>query len=206
MLAQTLLDMLHEEGKLTSMSLWVELYPVISADMRFSAMLGQSGSTPLDLFKFYVENLKARFHDEKKIIKEILKEKEFDVKPETTFEQFATVKKLETGFKWVLTQADIDPALSWSEVKEKIDMDAPESRSRSPSPQPGARSPSPAPSHGSWSSDEGRGKHKKPKKKHRKHSPLPKSPTPEEGGISDDDPPRSKKKSKRSAPSSPEQE
>lgn len=33
------------------------------------------GSTPLDLFKFYVEDLKARFHDEKKIVKEILKVK-----------------------------------------------------------------------------------------------------------------------------------
>ena len=32
-----------------------------------------SGSTPLDLFKFYVEDLKARFHDEKKVIKEVLK-------------------------------------------------------------------------------------------------------------------------------------
>ena len=32
-----------------------------------------SGSTPLDLFKFYVEDLKARLYDEKKIIKEILK-------------------------------------------------------------------------------------------------------------------------------------
>lgn len=31
------------------------------------------GSTALDLFKFYVEDLKARFHDEKKMIKEILK-------------------------------------------------------------------------------------------------------------------------------------
>lgn len=31
------------------------------------------GSTPLDLFKFYVEDLKARFSEEKKIIKEILK-------------------------------------------------------------------------------------------------------------------------------------
>ncbi|XP_017777261.1 PREDICTED: pre-mRNA-processing factor 40 homolog A [Nicrophorus vespilloides] len=86
-----LLDMLHEEGKLTSMSLWVELYPIISADIRFSAMLGQNGSTPLDLFKFYVEDLKARFHDEKKIIKEILKDKEFEVKVNTTFEEFATV-------------------------------------------------------------------------------------------------------------------
>ena len=36
-------------------------------------MLGQPGSTPLDLFKFYVEDLKSRFHDEKKIVKEILK-------------------------------------------------------------------------------------------------------------------------------------
>lgn len=87
----TLLDTFHEEGKLTSMSLWVELYPLISADLRFSAMLGQIGSTPLDLFKFYVENLKARFHDEKKIIKEILKEKSFSVQVMTTFEDFATI-------------------------------------------------------------------------------------------------------------------
>ena len=35
--------------------------------------------------------MKARFHDEKKVIKEILKEKEFEVKPDTTFEEFATV-------------------------------------------------------------------------------------------------------------------
>ncbi|XP_034827046.1 pre-mRNA-processing factor 40 homolog B [Maniola hyperantus] len=162
-----LLDGLHEEGKLTSMSLWVELYPVISADMRFSAMLGQSGSTPLDLFKFYVENLKARFHDEKKVIKEILKEKEFEVKPDTTFEEFATVvcedsksasldagnvkltynsllekaetknkeklkeeskaqKKIESAFKWALSDANIEHHLPWSEVRDKLDLSAPE--------------------------------------------------------------------------------
>lgn len=86
-----MLDGLHEEGKLTSMSLMVELYPLISADLRFSAMLGQVGSTPLDLFKFYVEDLKSRFHDEKKLIKEILREKQFAVKPGMKFEEFATV-------------------------------------------------------------------------------------------------------------------
>ncbi len=61
------------------MSLWVELYPVMSADTRFSGMLGQSGSSPLDLFKFYVEDLKSRYQDEKRVIKEILKEKDFEV-------------------------------------------------------------------------------------------------------------------------------
>ncbi|XP_053612309.1 pre-mRNA-processing factor 40 homolog A [Plodia interpunctella] len=286
-----LLDSLHEEGKLTSMSLWVELYPVISADTRFAAMLGQSGSTPLDLFKFYVENLKARFHDEKKVIKEILREKDFEVRPDTSFEEFATVvcedsksasldagnvkltynsllekaetknkekmkeeskaqKKLESSFKWALSDANIDHQLPWAEVKGQLDLDAPEfqavpneedririykdfqheqeescmhyhhpkpkkakrskkkkrshsaslSRSRSPTPA------SPAASAQSWSSDDAR-KHKKSKKKHRKHSPPPKSPTPEEGGISDESPspPRHKvKKSKRSAPSSPD--
>ena len=87
----TLLDSLHEDGKLTSMSTWVELYPTISADLRFSANLGQPGSTPLDLFKFYVDQLKANFHDDKKLIKEILKERKFIVDISTTFEQFATV-------------------------------------------------------------------------------------------------------------------
>merc|ERR1719430_330002 len=35
--------------------------------------------------------LKARFHDEKKIIKEILKEKEFEMSAATSFEEFATI-------------------------------------------------------------------------------------------------------------------
>merc|ERR1719495_1124730 len=87
----SLLDELHEQGKLTSMSLWVELYPTISQDPRFTALLGQPGSTPLDLFKFYVEDLKSRFHDEKKIIKEILKEKTFEMSSATSFEEFATI-------------------------------------------------------------------------------------------------------------------
>lgn len=83
------LEELHEHGKLTSMSLWCELYPVISQDPRFHALLGQPGSTPLDLFKFHVEELKARFSDEKKIIREILKENNFEVGAETKFEAFA---------------------------------------------------------------------------------------------------------------------
>jgi len=89
-----LLDELHEQGKLTSMSLWVELYPIISSDIRFSAMLGQPGSTPLDLFKFFVEELKSRFHDEKKIIKEILKEKNFEVQVRENNTKLIVTKKL----------------------------------------------------------------------------------------------------------------
>ena len=87
------LDELHAQGKLTSMSKWCNLYPEISADPRFTAMLSQpfSGSTPLDLFKFYVEDLKARYEDEKQIIRDILKVSGFIVEANTTYEDFATV-------------------------------------------------------------------------------------------------------------------
>uniref|UniRef100_A0A8C3PAD4 Pre-mRNA-processing factor 40 homolog A n=1 Tax=Chrysemys picta bellii TaxID=8478 RepID=A0A8C3PAD4_CHRPI len=88
---QAFLDELHDRGQLHSMSTWMELYPSLSADARFANMLGQPGSTPLDLFKFYVEDLKARFHDEKKIIKDILKDRGFGVEVNTTFEDFAHV-------------------------------------------------------------------------------------------------------------------
>ena len=51
-----LLDELHEGGKLTSMSLWMELYQSISADSRFSSVLGQPGRFNnfynLSLFRF----------------------------------------------------------------------------------------------------------------------------------------------------------
>merc|ERR1711964_852813 len=60
-------------------------------DQRFSKMLGQAGSTPLDLFKFFVEDLKSRYSDEKKIIKEIIKEKSFDVDIRTTFEEYNAI-------------------------------------------------------------------------------------------------------------------
>ncbi|XP_071812640.1 uncharacterized protein [Apostichopus japonicus] len=85
-----LLDELHERGQLNSMSQWMQLFPIINSDSRFHDMLGNPGSTPLDLFKFYVEDLKARYHDEKKIIKEILKDKGMVVELDTMYDDFAT--------------------------------------------------------------------------------------------------------------------
>lgn len=86
------LDELHAAGHLTSISKWQNLYAVISADPRYIALLSQplSGSTALDLFKFYVEDLKARYEDEKQIINEILKARNFTITLDTTFVDFAT--------------------------------------------------------------------------------------------------------------------
>lgn len=60
-------------------------------DDRFHKMLAQRGSTPLDLFKFYVEALKGRFPIEKKLIKEIMKTNNISVELSTAYEDFFTV-------------------------------------------------------------------------------------------------------------------
>lgn len=51
------------------------------------------GSTSLDLFKLYVDDLRARFHEEKKVIKEIIKEKQFEVALTTTFDEYSEIFK-----------------------------------------------------------------------------------------------------------------
>ncbi|NXA07320.1 PR40A factor, partial [Sapayoa aenigma] len=110
---QLFLDELHEHGQLHSMSSWMELYPAISSDIRFTSMLGQPGSTALDLFKFYVEDLKARYHDEKKIIKDILKVRElragtggsgaFPVPQQRLFQDKGFVVEVNTSFEDFVT-------------------------------------------------------------------------------------------------------
>lgn len=114
-----MLDELHEKNKLTPMSTWIELFSVVSSDERFDAMLYQTGSTPLDLFKLYVDDLKARFHEEKKLIKEILKEKQFEAQATTTYEEFS---ELITADKRAAT---VDPGnikLTFNSVLEKVEL------------------------------------------------------------------------------------
>ena len=63
-------------------------------------MLGQPGSTPLDLFKFYVKDLRDKLPTEKKLVKELLKEKEIEITPEMTYDDFvgeiSSIKVLST--------------------------------------------------------------------------------------------------------------
>uniref|UniRef100_A0A1I7UQN4 WW domain-containing protein n=1 Tax=Caenorhabditis tropicalis TaxID=1561998 RepID=A0A1I7UQN4_9PELO len=89
-----LLEDLHKKGEITSMSLWSSLFPIISTDHRFECMLFQPGSSPLDLFKFYVEDLKEQYIEDRRLIKDILTEKSYQVVATTEFKEFS---------EWVLS-------------------------------------------------------------------------------------------------------
>ena len=71
------------------------MYEIISRDERFYKMLSQPGSTPLDLFKFYVLELKSRFNREKRIVKEILEDRNFSVDFNTSLEVFLKVIEID---------------------------------------------------------------------------------------------------------------
>ena len=94
----TVLDKLHCQGKLTSLSLWMDLFEDIKKENAFDNMLGQPGSTPLDLFKFYIEDIKDRFPDEKKMLKDMMKDHNITVETSTTFEHFVT--SLKSDDRW----------------------------------------------------------------------------------------------------------
>lgn len=55
---ENLMKVLHENGYIDASTLWKEIVPFFSARVEFISMIGQPGSTPLDLFKFYVQSLK----------------------------------------------------------------------------------------------------------------------------------------------------
>lgn len=79
---------------MTNDSVKCSVNPVGSQDddaLRSISELFLLGSNPLDLFKLYVEDLKARFHDEKKVVKEILKDRGYSIDVDSTFEKFAEI-------------------------------------------------------------------------------------------------------------------
>ncbi|KAF1761196.1 hypothetical protein GCK72_009450 [Caenorhabditis remanei] len=84
-----LLEDLHKRGEITSMSLWSSLFPIISTDSRFEHMLFQPGSSPLDLFKFFVEELKDQYSEDRRLIKDILTEKQCQIIATTEYKEFA---------------------------------------------------------------------------------------------------------------------
>ncbi|CDW54353.1 WW and FF domain containing protein [Trichuris trichiura] len=87
------LEELRRGGKLHTASKWCDLYPIISADHRYEDMLGLGGSTPLDLFKFYVMDLQKQMEEDRRLIKDIMKDRGFKLSSKTEFSEFEQLLK-----------------------------------------------------------------------------------------------------------------
>ncbi|KAI9891840.1 MAG: hypothetical protein M1814_002405 [Vezdaea aestivalis] len=83
-----LLQDLRAAGKITAGTKWKQVYPFISEDQRYLAMLGQSGSTPIDLFWDIVEEEELGLRGRKNEILDILDDKRYIITAKTTLNEF----------------------------------------------------------------------------------------------------------------------
>ncbi|KAJ2156484.1 U1 snRNP protein [Coemansia sp. RSA 552] len=77
----------EHSAKFTPSSTWTELYPQIKHDPRYQGMLGQGGSSPLELFWDAIEVLSDDLYRHRKRLEGAMREQGFVMRPDTSLEE-----------------------------------------------------------------------------------------------------------------------
>lgn len=83
-----MINELQQKGILLYNTRWSQVYPIIRQEERFTAMLKQPGSTPLDIFKFHVHDLETAYRRDRERIREIMHRLDLKVTMEMPFCDF----------------------------------------------------------------------------------------------------------------------
>ena len=86
-----LLQKLRSQGKITAGTKWMAVLPQIEIDSRYVAMLGQAGSTPLDLFWDVVEEEERALRGKRNAVYDVLEDQRYEVSEKTKFDHFLNV-------------------------------------------------------------------------------------------------------------------
>ncbi|KAL2872075.1 snoRNA-splicing protein PRP40 [Aspergillus lucknowensis] len=86
-----LLKELKAKGVIKAGSKWTNIYPLIREDPRYLGILGNSGSSPLDLFWDVTEEEDRSLRGPRNDVLDVLEDKRFDVTSKTTFEEFNSI-------------------------------------------------------------------------------------------------------------------
>ncbi|KAJ2894906.1 hypothetical protein MKZ38_007103 [Zalerion maritima] len=87
----SLLNELRRTGKIKAGTKWNEIYPYIDGDERYKAMIGQTGSTPMELFWDMVEEEERALRVTRNDILDVMDDKRFEFSPKTTFQEFTSL-------------------------------------------------------------------------------------------------------------------
>ncbi|KAL4950608.1 hypothetical protein BDW69DRAFT_54282 [Aspergillus filifer] len=86
-----LLKELRSKGMIKAGSKWSNIYASIHEDPRYLGILGNSGSSPLDLFWDVIEEEERSLRGPRNDVLDVLDDKRFDVTSKTTFEEFNSI-------------------------------------------------------------------------------------------------------------------
>ncbi|KAF9908607.1 hypothetical protein BX616_000076 [Lobosporangium transversale] len=83
-----LLNELKSKGQLNAKTYWMQIHPLIKDDPRYQDILGQPGSTPMELFWDLVEDLDEKLYQDRKMVQDLLRNINYEILPESKFEEF----------------------------------------------------------------------------------------------------------------------
>lgn len=86
-----LLNQMREAGKVKAGTKWMDVHSEINEDPRYVAMLGQPGSTPLDLFWDMVEEEERALRLVRNDVYDVLEDKRYEITPKTVLSEFLEV-------------------------------------------------------------------------------------------------------------------
>ncbi|KAI4193272.1 MAG: hypothetical protein LQ346_003967 [Caloplaca aetnensis] len=86
-----LLSELRAAGKIKAGAKWMNVHPIIKDDPRYTNMLGQTGSTPLDLFWDVVEEEERALRLVRNDVYDVLEDKRYEITPKTTPQEFVSL-------------------------------------------------------------------------------------------------------------------
>ncbi|KAF2856153.1 hypothetical protein T440DRAFT_463487 [Plenodomus tracheiphilus IPT5] len=89
----TLLKELRDSGKLRAGTKWKDIHGSIQDDPRYIAMLGQGGSSPVDLFWDTLEEEEGKFRTLRRRALDVLEQQRFEVTTSTPVEEFLSVMR-----------------------------------------------------------------------------------------------------------------
>ncbi|KAL9086155.1 MAG: hypothetical protein Q9159_004335 [Coniocarpon cinnabarinum] len=90
---KALMRELRASGKLRAGTKWKDVHALIEKDPRYDALLGQSGSTPLDLFWDAVEDEEREYRAKRNEALDVLDDANVQITPQTTLDEVASVLK-----------------------------------------------------------------------------------------------------------------
>ena len=111
-----LLD-LKSQGKIKAGTKWMNVYPELKEDLRYTNMLGQAGSTPLDLFWDMVEEEEHALRGVRNDVYDVLEDKRYEITPKTGFQEFVSVMSTD---RRTASLAQDTLSLIFSRLHEKV--------------------------------------------------------------------------------------
>lgn len=86
-----LLSSLRRDGHIKAGTKWTDVHFMVKEHPAYLAMLGQTGSTPLDLFWDIVEEEESILRGKRNQAYDVLEDRRYEVTPKTTLEQFSEI-------------------------------------------------------------------------------------------------------------------